>query len=196
MKTKVILKIIITTMLLIGIYTIKSYCAEDGTLRMQIVDGKPLWTNITISEAYKECESLNSPTSTLGTQSLRAHLVTDADWSAMAIFTVSQYGGANSSSPSPTNSNKSGIYGVSAMTYTTGILQGTTKDTNEYVTDLFDNGKVKRYIREWPTDRNQSDFVGFQDTFGWYGSTTAYNSESNCPLSIRNSLFGVILGSR
>ena len=69
------------------LYCTNSYGVESGTVRMQI-NGGTAWTNINISESYAECESLNSPTSTLGTSALKAHLTTDADWSAMAIFSV------------------------------------------------------------------------------------------------------------
>ena len=97
------------------LYCTNSYGVESGTVRMQI-NGGTAWTNINISESYAECESLNSPTSTLGTSALKAHLTTDADWSAMAIFSVSQYGGAT------TTGNSSGIYNVgSNWTQTTGI---------------------------------------------------------------------------
>lgn len=108
-------------------------------------NGGTAWTNINISESYAECESLNSPTSTLGTSALKAHLTTDADWSAMAIFSVSQYGGATDNSPKTTTGNSSGIYNVgSNWTQTTGILSTANKNSTPYVSGLFnDDGSVK-----------------------------------------------------
>ncbi len=173
MRGKFILKVLIITIILISIYSIESYCLESGTTRMKI-NGEQAWTNITVSESYAECESLNSATSTLGTSALRAHLTTNADWSAMAIFSVSQYGGATNNSASPTNGNKSGIYNIGQyITQTTGILNTTTRDTNEYVKGLFnENGSVKKYVKQWPTSREETGFVGFNETWGWLGSRT------------------------
>ena len=131
------------------LYCTNSYGVESGTVRMQI-NGGTAWTNINISESYAECESLNSPTSTLGTSALKAHLTTDADWSAMAIFSVSQYGGATDNSPKTTTGNSSGIYNVgSNWTQTTGILSTANKNSTPYVSGLFnDDGSIKKYIKD------------------------------------------------
>lgn len=107
-------KILMTSAIAVLALTTKAYCAESGTTRMKIND-EATWININVSEAYKECESLNSTSSTLGTSALKAHLTTDYDWSAMAIFSVSQYGAAtkNELGTSSTTNNKSGIYDIS-----------------------------------------------------------------------------------
>ena len=89
MKNKKIIKTLIITITLIMFLGIKNIYAAQGTIRMQINNGTP-WTNINISESYEACENLNKPTSTLGTTLLEAHLTTDEDWSAMAVFSVSQ----------------------------------------------------------------------------------------------------------
>lgn len=194
------LKIMIISFIALLLYCTNSYGVESGTVRMQI-NGGTAWTNINISESYAECESLNSPTSTLGTSALKAHLTTDADWSAMAIFSVSQYGGATANSPGTTTGNSSGIYNVgSNWTQTTGILSTANKNSTPYVSGLFnDDGSVKKYIRQWTSTRAETNFVGFLDsssngTYGWMGGTTWWGTSTSYPVSIKNGLFGVNFG--
>lgn len=194
------LKIVIISIIALLLYCTNSYGVESGTVRMQI-NGGAAWTNINISESYAECESLNSPTSTLGTSALQAHLTTDADWSAMAIFSVSQYGGATSNSPGTTTGNSSGIYNVgSNWTQSTGILSTANKNSTPYISGLFnEDGSVKKYIKQWSTTRAETNFVGFQDssaqgTYGWMGGTTWWGTSTSYPVSIKNGLFGVYIG--
>ena len=194
------LKIVIISIIALLLYCTNSYGVESGTVRMQI-NGGAAWTNINISESYAECESLNSPTSTLGTSALQAHLTTDADWSAMAIFSVSQYGGATDNSPKTTTGNSSGIYNVgSNWTQSTGILSTANKNSTPYISGLFnEDGSVKKYIKQWSTTRAETNFVGFQDssaqgTYGWMGGTTWWGTSTSYPVSIKNGLFGVDIG--
>lgn len=195
------LKIVIISIIALLLYCTNSYGVESGTVRMQI-NGGAAWTNINISESYAECESLNSPTSTLGTSALQAHLTTDADWSAMAIFSVSQYGGATSNSPGTTTGNSSGIYNVgSNFTQSTGILSTANKNSTPYISGLFnEDGSVKKYIKQWSTTRAETNFVGFQDssaqgTYGWMGGYRSWGTSTSYPVSIKSGLFGAIFGS-
>lgn len=195
------LKIVIISIIALLLYCTNSYGVESGTVRMQI-NGGAAWTNINISESYAECESLNSPTSTLGTSALQAHLTTDADWSAMAIFSVSQYGGATSNSPGTTTGNSSGIYNVgSNFTQSTGILSTANKNSTPYISGLFnEDGSVKKYIKQWSTTRAETNFVGFQDssaqgTYGWMGGCRSWGTSTSYPVSIKSGLFGAIFGS-
>lgn len=197
------LKIMIISFIALLLYCTNSYGVESGTVRMQI-NGGTAWTNINISESYAECESLNSPTSTLGTSALKAHLTTDADWSAMAIFSVSQYGGATDNSPKTTTGNSSGIYNVGGnWTQSTGILSTANKNSTPYISGLFnDDGSVKKYIRQWTSTRAETNFVGFLDsdssskgTYGWMGGTTYWGSSNSYPVSIKNGLIGVVIGN-
>lgn len=190
---KVFLKVILMSLLFIFLYYTKAYCVESGTVRMQIiVDNDKPWTNINISESYDECESLNSSTSTLGTTSLKAHLTTDADWSAMAIFSVSQYGGARTNSPTWTNGNSTGIKNIGVRARSTGILNSTTKNSNSYVSGLFnENGLVKKYISQWNSDRIQNNFIGLKETWGWLGSSTRWGPTSKSPCFVHIGLFEI-----
>lgn len=163
-KRKNILKILITLSLFLIISSNgKSYGAE-GTLRMQINNGVA-WTNINISQSYEACENLNKSTSTLGTTLLQAHLTTDQDWSAMAIFSVSQYGASTRNDPSTTNGNASGIYNVSKnKTQTTGLASKANVNSTEYLYGLYnEDGSTKKYIKTWNIDdRESNDYVGFK----------------------------------
>ena len=190
---KYISKIIIFAISILLMYCTKSYCVESGTVRMQITSNGTAWTNINVSESYAECESLNSATSTLGTTMLEAHLTTDADWSAMAIFSVSQYGGATTNAPKKTNGNDSGIYDVGTkFTQTTGILNTANKDSTPYISGLFnEDGSVKKYVRQWSPNRTETNFVGFNETFGWMGSMKNWGTNTSLSASIKNGLFGV-----
>lgn len=194
------LKIMIISFIALLLYCTNSYGVESGTVRMQI-NGGTAWTNINISESYAECESLNSPTSTLGTSALQAHLTTDADWSAMAIFSVSQYGGATSNNPETTTGNSSGIYKVAGnWTQSTGILSTANKNSTPYISGLFnEDGSVKKYIKQWSPTRAETNFVGFKDssvqgTWGWFGGDAYWGTSTSYPVSIKNGLFGVNMG--
>lgn len=194
---KQLIKILMLSLVIIAIFCTKSYCVESGTVRMQIIPNGTGWININISESYAECESLNSSTSTLGTSLLKAHLTTDADWSAMAIFSVSQYGGATSNTPAKTNGNNSGIYNVGKWkVQTTGILNTANKNSNLFISGLFnEDGTVKKYVRQWPGTRAETNFVGFTDTYGWLGGWTYWGNNTAWPISIKNGLFGVGVGN-
>ena len=192
MKKTRLIKLLIICALFTSFGTV-SYCA-DGTIRMQVVSGGKRWNNISVSEAYEECEKLNSSTSTLGTTALKAHLTTDADWSAMAIFSVSQYGGAASNEPSQTTGNVSGIYNTNGYTYSTGLLETAASTSNSYISGLFDGSDVKPYVKKWSKNRTETNFVGFTNTWGWYGAGTNYGADTSVPVSVKSGLFGVILG--
>ena len=192
MKKVNIMKVLLISILFILSCKV-SYCAE-GTIRMQVVNGGALWDNVTVSESYAECEKLNSSTSTLGTTALRAHLTTDADWSIMAIFSVSQYGGATSNTPAQTTGNKTGIYNLSNEVQTTGLFETTTAAYKNFA-NLFDGTNVKPYVRKWNTDRLATNFVGFTDTWGWYGSAAGWGTISGKPASIKRGLFGGMIGT-
>lgn len=189
------IKIVLFSLSILIIYSTKSYAVEDGTVRMKI-NGETGWTNINISESYKECEDLNSATSTLGTTALEAHLTTDADWSAMALFSVSQYGGATSNNPQKTNGNNSGIYDVGKYyVQTTGISVLANKKTLNYISGLFNNdGTLKKYVREWPEKKEDTNFVSFIDTFGWLGANSNYMTHEIYPISLKKGLFEICGG--
>ena len=205
MKSK-ILKIFIISILFLIMYYNKSYCVDSGTVRMQILpndNAHPVWNNITVSESYDECLSLNSTTSTLGTDALRAHLTTDADWSAMAIFSISQYGGATDNGPIWTNNNKSGINNIARInnqnwyTQTTGVCELYKNDVN-YSSLLDESGNAKKYVKLWSTNSETINFVNnfvcfsSNGTLNWLQSETRFRTHTyGAPSSTKLGLFGV-----
>lgn len=199
MRNKYMIKILMLTIVFILFCGVKNIYAAEGTLRMQVNNGKA-WTNINISQSYEACENLNKSTSTLGTSLLQAHLTTDEDWSAMAILSVSQYGGATNNSPSTTTGNSSGIYNIARnITQTTGLSSTANQSSTAYLSGLFnEDGTTKKYIKTWNlADREGNNFVGFQynGTFGWHGSWTYWGNSNSYPVSVKSGLFGVIFGN-
>ena len=197
---KQVLRTLILLIVIISLYNINSYCTVSGTKRMEITGGDP-WVNIDVSHAYEECNSLNSTTSTLGTNNLRAHLTTDADWSAMAIFSISQYGAATTNKPETTTGNESGVYNPGRNnTFTTGILSNVNKSTKKAIEGLFNNdGSLKPYMRQWSPTRSDNDFVSFKElkdggTFYWFSAYGAWSNGTWYPISAKTGLFGVLIG--
>lgn len=198
MRNKYMIKILMLTIVFILFCGVKNIYAAEGTLRMQVNNGKA-WTNINISQSYEACENLNKSTSTLGTSLLQAHLTTDEDWSAMAILSVSQYGGATNNSPSTTTGNASGIYNIARnITQTTGLSSTANQSSTAYLSGLFnEDGTTKKYIKTWNlADREGNNFVGFQynGTFGWHDSWAGWGNSNSYPVSVRSGLFGVGFG--
>jgi len=194
MKRNLIKTLIISAFFLLIYYT-KSYCVESGTVRMQVIDNNTPWVYVRVTDSYAECESLNSATSTLGTTALKAHLTTDADWSAMAIFSISKYGGQTVNEPIWTNNNASSIKNIGGFTQTTGIIN-TLTNSNSNFSSLFDgSGNIKKYVKKWSIDRESNNFVGFSSTngtYGWLGGEQNFSNNSSRPASIKRGLFGVL----
>ena len=202
---KQVLRTLILLIAIIGLYNINSYCTASGTKRMEITGGDP-WVNIDVSHAYEECNSLNSTTSTLGTNNLRAHLTTDADWSAMAIFSISQYGAAEDNTPETTTENVSGVYNPGRLyTFTTGILSTSTKNSNERFTGLFnEDGTLKPYMKQWLPTRTDNNVVWFNKkdgtdtngigTYGWFNAWKYWNTLTSHGISVKYGLFGSCIG--
>jgi len=122
MNKKIIIKILILTLSILFIYCAKGYAVETGTVRMEITGDTP-WVSITIDQAYKECESLDSSTSTLGTDALEPHLTTDLDYHAMGVLAASQYGGYKPSSNIMTPNKKNSTQPkITKYSYTSAVL--------------------------------------------------------------------------
>ena len=94
---------------------------------IQVVPNVSAWTAITASDAYDECQKLNTTSSTLGTTSLKAHLTTNADWYAVGLLTYSTYGSKNASN---TTGNNTGIMNFGTKTtHTASLLEGTSSNS-------------------------------------------------------------------
>ena len=198
MKKRLLIKVMLIGICFILIYGNKTFAA---TVKMQGVKDGTVWNYITVSDSYKACEDLDSSDSTLGTDKLQPHLTTDADWSAMAIMSASQYGGATSNTPDWTNGNASGVYKIGQyQSQSTGILNTANKNSTAFVSGLFnEDGSVKKYVKQWSTTRTDTNFVGFLDsvlggTFGAFNSWTIWGSSTGVPVSIKYGMFGIAFG--
>lgn len=199
MKKRLLIKVILIGICFILIYGNKTFAA---TVKMQGVKDGKVWNQISVSDSYKACEDLDSRDSTLGTDKLQPHLTTDADWSAMAIMSASQYGGAGTNAPDWTNGNASGVYKIGQYySQSTGILNTANKNSTNFVSGLFnEDGSVKKYVKQWSTTRTDTNFVGFLDsnsggTFGAFGGENLWSTSTSFPVSIKHGLFGVVIGS-
>ena len=204
---KNIYRILIISVFIVFAFAIDAYCVEDTTtVRMKIVEGGTKWTNISVSESYKECEDLNSTSSTLGTSALEAHLTTDYDWSIMAIFSVSQYGATTRNSPGSTSTtkNKSGIYDIGTRgIHTTTLLNTSTSTSNEWIYGLYDeNGNPKKYVNKInPTTGEDQNgrvsilYLSNEGTAHWLGAAAISKTNEYFPVGIKLGLFGFDIGS-
>ena len=154
------------------------------------------WTDISVSNAYEICQNLNKSYSTLGTDKLKAHLTTNADWYAVSLLTYSSYG---SRSESSTTGNKTGInrFGLQP-TYTSALIEGSTSNTN--VKALYDNLIANSpYVEKIEKNVNIAQNIGgrgvleneyFVTNHGgkFYGNTVSR------PVCVRYLLFGFAIG--
>jgi len=210
MRKKFIIKISLISLIILLMLTTKGFCVINTDTTKIKVDGSTAWTSIEIGDSYAACEALNSASSTLGTTELRAHLTTDYDWNAMAIFSISQYGGATTNTTSPTTggSNKSGIYNVGKNVQTTTVRDDFNGKSGACAS-LFENGVPKEYVNiidpttgiEYDINNNEtgriaisylSDDLGTGKFFGASFLATHYRGDQ--VLSIKNGLFGVAFG--
>ena len=196
------IKILILSVILL---VASSNISNASTIKM-VINGGTKWNYTTVSNSYAQCEALNDSTSTLGTQNLNAHLSTVADWSAMAIFSASQFGAANSNLPGNANPNASGVCGIlNTWTgdfehyQTTGIYMGTTKTSNNgNFASLFDeNGNIKKYVKMYNTlEEEQQEHVWLKNaseggTSGFFNTYLFYSDYNSRPGIKVNGLFGI-----
>ena len=162
---------------------------------IQVVPGQTAWKEITVSDAYDECQKLNTNSSTLGTTSLKAHLTTNADWYAVGLLTYSAYGNKSSSN---TTGNSTGIMNFgTTWTFTSSIMEGSSSNAN--IKSLYDNINIP-YVEEVKNKTNsEQNSPGRGLLVKEYISTSSgpryYNDGVTYPISVRSNLFGFGLGS-
>jgi len=139
-------------------------------------------------------------------------LVTDYDYSAMAIFAVSQYGGRTSQQGSKhfsTNGNTTGVYAGSynMSIYTSTVVPDFNDSTTERFKGLFDeNGNLKKYInridpttgKEYDANNNETGKIAISylsasdgGTAGWFNAYSYVGTSVNYPIGVRNGLFNL-----
>ena len=159
---------------------------------IQVVPNATAWNNITVSEAYNECQKLNTTSSTLGTTSLKAHLTTNADWYAVGLLTYSTYGNKNASN---TTGNSTGIMNLGSS-YTAALMEGAS--TNNNWKSLYDNINTP-YVETVKNNTNRESnqagrgLLSKEYLSTEFGSVHIENS-LNRPVAQRQSLFGVGIG--
>ena len=196
MKKRLLIKVILIGICFILIYGNKTFAA---TVKMQGVKDGTVWNYITVSDSYKACEDLDSSDSTLGTDKLQPHLTTDADWSAMAIMSASQYGGATSNKPDWTNGNASGVYKIGQYnSQSTGIYEGANASSSSGAFSyIFESDGVtrKKYVVPLKKDREENNYVWLNNsgTWGMLGGSKEWWIYTSHPGSIKQGLFGVYM---
>ena len=185
-------------MLLIIVFAIALIMKENTVYAestIQVIPDKSAWTSITVSDAYDVCQKLNKNYSTLGTESLKAHLTTNADWYAVSLLTYSTYGNRDASN---TTGNKTGIINFgSKYTYTSALMEGST--TNDNIKSLYDNINTP-YVESVKNGTNRSSnepgrgLLSMEFLSGSFG-TDWYSTQKGYPVCVRNSLFGFNIGS-
>ena len=162
---------------------------------IQVVPNVEAWNNIKVSDAYDTCQDLNADYSTLGTDKLKAHLTTNADWYAVSLLAYSDYGDTSASN---TTGNKTGIINFGTKyTFTSSVMEGTS--TNENTTSLYNNIGTQ-YVESVKNNTNRAlnelgrGLLSNEMLSGSLGKVY-YSTKTSYPVSVRNSLFGFSLGS-
>ena len=192
-------------MLLIIVFAIalimkeKAVYAESTIQVIPITTNNPVWTNITVSDAYDVCQKLNKNYSTLGTTSLKAHLTTNADWYAVSLLTYSTYGDRNASN---TTGNKTGIINFgSKYTFTSSLMEGaTSNNARKSLHEAISSNSP--YVESIKNEENRDSNVlgrGLRNSeflSNGYGKNLYYGGSGGTgyPVSIRSNLFGITLG--
>ena len=154
------------------------------------------WTDISVSNAYEICQNLNKNYSTLGTDKLKAHLTTNADWYAVSLLAYSAYGNRDASN---TTGNKTGIMRLGTLDTFTASLMGEAS-SNINIKSLYDNLALKSpYVEKVETYTNRlqnSKGMGLLESeyFVTNKGGYLYADSVSLPVCTRHNLFGITLG--
>ena len=214
MKRKIYLGIIIMAMLI----TISNY----NYAAIEIVQSKDKGTdsiiNTNISNSYLLCQGMTNQGESLEGTSLKPHLATNKDWGAVTYLANSMYG-TNTAGKNTgveimidgvkyysTTGNETGVMNwgsnpnVTRFTQTAGIIntyENNTSTAKDNVVEIFKNKDtifVEKIKTEAFTSQNTLG-MAMGETRGMYSSWAGAAQDSNYPISIRNGLFGFIVGS-
>ena len=192
-KIKKVILLIVVYMIVVSMKANTAF-AESTIQVIPVTTTNPVWTGITVSDAYDICQKLNKNYSTLGTESLKAHLTTNADWYAVSLLSYSSYGNKNASN---TTGNNTGIINFgSKLTFTSSVMEGTTANDNRK--SLYDNINTP-YVE---SVKNNTDRVENETGRGLLAKEyltgnlgyVYYGNKSNYPICVRGNLFGFMLG--
>lgn len=194
-------KSMIFILLFIGIISIANF-SQAG---VEMKEGTTAYTSVNVSESFDICYNLRDGTSTLGNCNLDPHLATSLDWGAVAYLAQSRYGGNSSGISSNTTGNKSGVMNMNTWTQTATLYESRNKNSNEA-------NQYRFRLEEAIADSNLSKYVdvisntvdvdttrgrAMAETINWYGASyyLQNGSNTNYPIIIRDSLFGVNVNS-
>ena len=156
------------------------------------------WTDISVSNAYEICQNLNKNYSTLGTDKLKAHLTTNADWYAVSLLAYSAYGNRAASN---TTGNKTGVMNFGTMkTYTSALIGDAASAIN--IKSLYDNLALKSpYVEKVETKTNRNNNIlgrGLLENeyFVTNRGNVTYGDTITYPVCVRTDLFGFTLGGQ
>ena len=199
MKKKILVIGIITFMAIMLLPTISKAGVESKP-------GGTVWTNITISNAYKVCYDMRASTSTLGVNSLDPHLALNKDWGAVAYLALSTYGAVKDSigptevsvpeaktTYTSTTGNATGVMNFgTTQTYLAGAHEiglESAKESGNRI-ELITN-KESKYVELLPTsaDVDSTKGMAISETQGWYRSAAGYCSV-NYPCLLRTGVCG------
>lgn len=192
-------KKILTTIMLIMLYTLAfCQCVKAETevkATIQIKKDATSWTSISVSDAYDKCQELNDDNSALGTtqSNVMAHLSTNADWYAVSLLTLSEYGSKNEYN---TTGNNSGIMNFGAKTsFTSGIMEDWEETISSNYQSLIDNKDTKFVEKIKTSTERESNKAGLGFRASEVLSGTVYYGDGvSYPISVRRGLFAFHVG--
>lgn len=182
--------------------------------------GKDGVTNSSISNSYWLCQNMKSTGESLYGTSVLPHLATNADWGAVSYLSNSIYGtntaGGNTGVEITiknvkyysTNGNATGVMNwgsnpnKTVYTQTSGIIDAYIQDpTTTPVASADDltylvNNKDTRYVDVFSTYTSSTTRgMAISETDGIFSSRFYAGTDRKYPVSIRNGLFGGVVGS-
>ena len=197
-------KIIISFIIVIAIVICSNTISMAG---IQIIDKATTMTSLNVSEEFDMCYNLRNGDSTLGTNSLDPHLVTSLDWGAVAYLAQSRYG-SNATSLSSFNNtstgNESGVQDTGGYMQTATMFETrntTSSSATSYryrLDEALQDENMKKYVNLIPTSPNVSNVtvsntlgMALAETQNWFGASYSFGNNTDYPVIIRDSLFGV-----
>ena len=193
-------KKILTTLILIMFYTLAScQCVKAATeIKSALqINGGPVWTNISVSDAYDKCQELKGKNSVLGEnvgENVMPHLLTNADHFAVSVLAISHYGkGAGD-----TTGNGSGVqHWGSNWIFTAGIYEGYEDTTNINLQSIVKN-KESKFVEKIKYNREENlpgrgllAHEQIHSSRNEYYNTNVHKS----PCLVRLGLFGLVFGN-
>lgn len=195
MRTVKLQKIIVCLIIFIGTIAIANF----SNAGLEVKEGTSAYTSVNISQSFDICYNLRDGTSTLGNCNLDPHLATSLDWGAVAYLAQSRYGANSSSVSTNTTGNKSGIMDMSGCTQTATMLENRNKTSTGATTyryrleEALQDDNMKKYVDlipyTWTAENTKGRAIA--ETPNWYGATYYVPNNTDYPITMRDSLFGV-----